>query len=50
MLNANVETTSDFILGEVKLDIAVRLLADGDALDLAIIFDIYLDHCTRIFL
>ena len=48
MFNANVETTGGFILGEVKLNISIRLFDGGDALDLAAIFDIHSDHCTRI--
>ena len=39
--NAHVLTTGGYISGEVKLAITIRLLAGGDALDLAIIFDIY---------
>ena len=48
MFNENVKTTGGFISGKVKLAIAIRLLAGGDALDLAVIFDIHSDHCTRI--
>ena len=38
--DANVLATGGYISGEVKLAITIRLLAGGDALDLAIIFDI----------
>ena len=48
MYDANVATTGGFISGEVKLGIAIRLLAGGDAYDLAVIFDIHFDHCKRI--
>ena len=37
-----------FISSKVKLDITLRLLAGGNVLDLATIFDVYLDHCTKI--
>ena len=37
-----------FISGEVKLAIVIRLLAGGDYLDLAVIFDAHSDHFTRV--
>ena len=48
MYDAHVETTGGYISGEVKLAIAIRLLAGGDAYDLAVIFDVHFDHCKRI--
>ena len=46
--DANVLATGGYISGEVKLAITVRLLAGGDALDLAVIFDIYPTHLATI--
>ena len=37
---AHCHTTGGYISGEVKLAITLRLLAGGDALDLAVIFDV----------
>ena len=34
--------------GKVKLGITLRLLAGGDALYLAVMFDVHSDHCTKI--
>ena len=44
MYNATVMTTGRFLSGEVKLDVAIRLLSGGDALDLSVLFDIA--HCA----
>ena len=44
MYDANVATTGGYIAGEVKLAITLRLLAGGDALDIAVIFDVYAGH------
>ena len=41
MYHAHVLTTGGYISGEVKSEITIRILAGGDNLDLAIIFDIY---------
>ena len=38
-----------FISGEVKVGITLRLLAGGDYLDLAVIFDAYPIHIHDIF-
>ena len=48
IFDANVETNCGFILGEIKLVIDICLLADGDALDLVVMFDIHSNHCSRI--
>ena len=48
MYDANVKATGGYISGEVKVAIALRLLAGGDALDLAVMFDVHSDHCTVI--
>ena len=48
MYDANVQTTGGYVSGEVKLAITLRLLAGGDALDLAVMFDVHSDHCTKI--
>ena len=47
MYNANVKATGGYISGEVKLAIALRLLAGGDSYDLVVIFDILHNRCTR---
>ena len=46
--NANCETTGGFISGEVKMGITIRLLAGGDPLDLAIVFDVSSCHTKTI--
>ena len=46
---ANCVTTAGYISGEIKLAVTIRLLAGGDALDLAVIFDIYPTHILKIF-
>ena len=46
--DTNVETTGGFISGKVKLAIAIRLLASGDAYDLAVIFYVHFNHCKII--
>ena len=48
MYVANEKTTAGYICGEIKLAITIRLLAGGDALDLAVIFDIYPTHLAAI--
>ena len=48
MYDAHVKTTGGYISGEVKLAIELRMLADGDSYDLAVIFDVHFDHCNRI--
>ena len=48
MYDANVKTTGGYIAGEVKVAITLRLLGGGDALDLAVIFDIEPCHCRKI--
>ena len=48
MHDANVLATGGYNSGEVKLAITIRLLAGEDALDLAIIFDIYPTHLATI--
>ena len=40
MYIANIETTGDYIAGEVKLAASFRLLASDDLYNLAVIFDI----------
>ena len=44
MYDAHVLASGGYISGEVKLAITIRLLAGGDALDLALIFDVYPSH------
>ena len=46
--DANVLATGGYISGEVKLAITIRLLAGGDVLDLAVIFDIYPTYLSTI--
>ena len=48
MYVANVLAIGGYISGEVKLAIQIRLLAGGDTLDLAVIFDIYPTHLATI--
>ena len=44
MYDDNVETTGGYIAGKVKMAITLRLLAGGDALDIAVIFDVSPGH------
>ena len=44
------ETTGGFISDKVKLAIAIRFLAGGDAMDLGVMFDISYGHCRVIIL
>ena len=46
--DANILATGGYISGEVKLARTIRLLAGGDALNLAVIFDIYPTHLATI--
>ena len=46
---ANRLATGGYVSGEIKLAVTIRLLAGGDALDLAVIFDIYPTHILKIF-
>ena len=48
MYKANVQTTGGYIAGEVKLAITLRILGGGDALDIAVIFDVYPGHIGNI--
>ena len=48
MYDAHVKTTGGYISGKVKLAITLRMLAGGDSYDLAVIFYVHFDHCTRI--
>ena len=48
MYKAHRSTSSGVISGEVKLAIAMRILAGGDSLDLAVIFDAYPTHIHSI--
>ena len=48
MYNENVETTGGYISGEVKLAASLRLLADGDSYNIAIIFDINSNYVNKI--
>ena len=50
MHKANSCTTGGFISGEVKLAIALRLLAGGSALDISVIFDVSESHCKTLFI
>ena len=45
---AHCHTTGGYISGEVKLGISLRLLAGGDALDLAVMFDVGHRWCKQI--
>ena len=49
MQKANCLTTGGFISGEVKLVIAIRILAGDDSLDLAVMFDVQPIHILTIF-
>ena len=46
--NANEKATGGYISVEIKLTITIRLLAGGDAYDLAVIFDVYPLHLSAI--
>ena len=48
--NAHKVTSGGYISGEVKLAIALRMLAGGSSLDLAVIFDVSVSHCRKIFI
>ena len=48
MYYAHLVTSGGYISGEVKVAITLRLLAGGDALDLAVIFDISPKRCQSI--
>ena len=48
MYKANVQTTGGYIAGEVKLAITLRILGGGNALDIAVIFDVYPRHIRTI--
>ena len=48
MYEANTKATGGYIYGEVKLAITLRLLADGNALDLGVMFDVQTYHCNKI--
>ena len=48
MYDAHAKSTGGYISGEVKLTIMLRLLTGGDSLDLAVICDVYPDHCNMI--
>ena len=50
MHKAHMNTSGGYISGEVKLAVAVRMLAGGSPLDLAVIFDISDSHCKTIFI
>ena len=50
MHQAQKLTSGGYVSGEIKLAIALRLLAGGSSLDLAVIFDISESHCRQIFL
>ena len=49
MYKANQAILGGFITGEVKLAIAIILLAGVDTLDLAVIFDVSPTHLYNIF-
>lgn len=46
MHDVHCMSTGGYIVGEVKVAITLCLLSGGDALDLAIIFDIESCHCN----
>ena len=48
MYMANKMTSGGYISGEIKLAIALRILAGADALDLSVIFDISSNYITTI--
>ena len=48
MYYANCATTGGFISGEVKIAITIRLLAGGNPLDIAVIFDVSSCHTKTI--
>ena len=45
MYDANFISTGGYIAGKVKVWITLRLLAGGNSLGLAFLFDIYSFHC-----
>ena len=50
MHNAHMHTSGGFISGEVKLAIALRMLAGGSAMDISVIFDVSESHCKTVFI
>ena len=44
-----MQTSGGYISGEIKLAIALRMLAGGTSLDLSVIFDVHERHCRTIF-
>ena len=48
MFLAHEKTSGGYISGETKLEIALQLLAGGDACDLGILFDVSFKHCNKI--
>ena len=48
MYDTNCETTEGVISSEVKVAITLLFMGGGDALDLAVIFDVSANHCTNI--
>ena len=46
--DAHCESTGDYVASKVKLAIAVRLLAGGDAYGLSVIFDAHFDYVNMI--
>ena len=48
MYCAHCHTSGGYISGEIKLAVAIRLLAGGDALDLCVLFDIGHRWCKQI--
>ena len=46
--HANCATTCGYIYGKIKLAISLRILAGGDPLDIALIFDKSSNYCKTI--
>ena len=47
---AHLNSSGGYVSGEVKLALAIRMLAGGGPLDLSVIFDISPSHCQTIFI
>ena len=47
---AHLNSSGGYVSGEVKLALAIRMLAGGGPLDISVIFDISPSHCKTIFI
>ena len=49
MYDAHCKITGDYVVGGVKLSIAIRLLTSGDEYGVSLIFDAHFDYVKIIF-